>query len=407
MPDYEQRMLELLVKSYRDSKKDSGTNRIHKRTQLSPLKLYKGYNQNDGDMEEIEAVNQAAEACRQKGFLTVEMNGFSNEISRIYLVDERVDEVEQYLKENYQRETKQDKMRYVEQMITQYGGRSPAAELECEKLRTALERNFVPQKYLQIEDVLKALVFIENNQQTLYIREASMLIYGSSKYLEENTLDKVCRLLRAYLKRPCEEDELQDEILSVYGIIKEKQKLCLKGKLTMIKSGEKIELGLFPGGVEFYAEEREQIARITVHTPKLVTVENRTAYLRCQAQDTSFFYLGGYANRFQRDFLKRIYRDNPGIAYWHFGDIDAGGFFIHEHLCSATGIPFRLYKMSVEQLQDERYRPCLQKLTANDRKRLRTLTGQYREVAEYMLAHGVKLEQEIISYYDPVQEGKE
>ena len=92
-----------------------------------PSELYKNYNRNDADLEQIEAVNQAAEECRKKGFLTYEMNGFSSEIMKIYLVDEKISEVEQYLAEHYQYEPKYVKRQYVERMIETYGGKSPVA----------------------------------------------------------------------------------------------------------------------------------------------------------------------------------------------------------------------------------------------------------------------------------------
>ena len=112
--------------------------------------------------------------------------------------------------------------------------------------------------------------------------------------------------------------------------------------------------------------------------------------------------MGGYATRFQRDFLKKVYQDNPEVQYWHFGDLDAGGFYIHENLCRVTGIPFGLYRMSVTELQDERFCGCCQPLSDRDRVRLESLTGKvlYRKAAAYMLEHNVKLEQEIISYYE-------
>ena len=83
----------------------------------------------------------------------------------------------------------------------------------------------------------------------------------------------------------------------------------------------------------------------------------------------------------------------------HFGDIDAGGFYIHENLCKITGIPFRLWRMSVEELKDSRYAECLLKLSANDRKRLKALAEHemYRDLVQYMMEHDVKLEQEIVS----------
>ena len=402
MAGYEEKMLTALAEKYRKSKKDSGTNVIVGRTRITPSQLYKGYNRNDGDMTQIEAVNQAAMHCRQMGFLTFETEKFSNEIRNIDLVDEKIEELEAYLEQTYHYESKASKRQYVEELIVVYSGRSPAAELECRKLRQALEKNRIPPKYLQAKDLLKALVFIENNREELFLREASMLIYGDSKYLEEAMLHPVCKALREFLGRPCGEDELEDEILEEYHIRREKQKLCLKGDVMLQNGGKELELGNFADGVEFFSDELDGIERICVRVPEFITVENYTSWLRFRKEGAVSFYLGGYAARFQRDFLRKVQEDNPHLVFRHFGDIDAGGLYIHEHLCRVTGIPFQMYRMSCAELQDARFRSCLQPLTNQDRIRLKSLEkqGTYRELAAYMLEKNVKLEQEIISYFE-------
>lgn len=402
MAGYEEKMLTALAEKYRKSKKDSGTNVIVRRTRITPSQLYKGYNRNDGDMTQIEAVNQAAMHCRQMGFLTFETEKFSNEIRNIDLVDEKIEELEAYLEQTYHYESKASKRQYVEELIAVYSGRSPAAELECRKLRQALEKNRIPPKYLQAKDLLKALVFIENNREELFLREASMLIYGDSKYLEEAMLHPVCKALREFLGRPCGEDELEDEILEEYHIRREKQKLCLKGDVMFQNAGKELELGNFADGVEFFSDELDGIERICVRVPEFITVENYTSWLRFRKEGAVSFYLGGYAARFQRDFLRKVQEDNPHLVFRHFGDIDAGGLYIHEHLCRVTGIPFQMYRMSCAELQDARFRSCLQPLTNQDRIRLKSLEkqGTYRELAAYMLEKNVKLEQEIISYFE-------
>lgn len=402
MNSYEEKMLMLLAEKYRKSKKDAGTNAIDRRTQIKPTELYKDYLQNSGDFQKIEAVNAVAEMCQKNGFLTVELNGgFSNEIKAIYLVDDKIDQIEQYLCDTYHYESKYAKKQYVTQVLAKYSGRTPVADQECKAIQGILQKNRIPKNYLQLEDILKALVFIEENKKQIYLREASMLIYGPSKYLEENTLNSVCRLLRIYLNRPCKENELPDEILEAYNIFKEKQQLRVKGDITIYAAGKTLDIGAFSGGVAFSADELSQLQHIVVHDAQFITVENLTSYLRLQKKDTAFFYLGGFTNRFQRDFLKKVYQDNSNIQYLHFGDIDAGGFYIHEHLCRATGIPFSEYQMFVAQLKDMRFQHCLQPLTETDRKRLALLAKQnaYDETINYMLEHNVKLEQEIISFY--------
>ena len=38
----------------------------------------------------------------------------------------------------------------------------------------------------------------------------------------------------------------------------------------------------------------------------------------------------------QIEFLKKVISDNLNVGYYHFGDIDIGGFLIHKHLCRET-----------------------------------------------------------------------
>ena len=198
--------------------------------------------------------------------------------------------------------------------------------------------------------------------------------------------------------QPQEETDLE----KAARIAREKQKLCLKGDIILHIHGKELDLGRLSNGIEFFADEIDKIGQIQVRTPFFTTVENYTSWLRCCGQEESFFYLGGYATRSQRDFLKKIYYDNPSLTYRHFGDIDAGGLYIHEHLCRVTGIPFQMHLMSRAELEDVRFQSCLCSLSDNDRLRLESLEKQevYRDLTEYMLERGVKLEQEIVSYYE-------
>lgn len=99
----------------------------------------------------------------------------------------------------------------------------------------------------------------------------------------------------------------------------------------------------------------------------------------------------------------------PQLTFEHFGDIDAGGLYIHDHQCRVTGLDFELFHMSVRDLTNPSYQPYLKPLTAQDRIRLTSLKDhilsseegsrlrQYDPLVQTMLAAGTKLEQEIIS----------
>ena len=76
-------------------------------------------------------------------------------------------------------------------------------------------------------------------------------------------------------------------------------------------------------------------------------------------------------------------------------DIDAGGFYILEHLINKTGIDFKPYNMDIHVL--EKYKKYWIPLTENDKTRLKIFLSKnsdYNEVIEFMLCNNCKLEQE-------------
>ena len=397
--NWEEKILEYLVNNYRNSKKDVGDHKINRRTQVRPEKLYKKYRANEGDFDVINAINCTVEELSKKGFLTYEREQFGTQIKCIYLVDQQIMQVEDYLYKNYDFISKGMKKEAIQKIIATYSGLSAICAMECELLQQELNCNKIPADYEELPPVFEAIAFIENNLAELFVREASMKIYGDSKYFEENTLRSVCQKLRKYRNKPCGSEELLDEILIEYEIKKESQKLCLKGEFIISVAGKELDFSVFPEGIELDAKSFERIASIKIGAAKFMTIENRTSYLRYSSPDTVTFYLGGYANRFQRDLIKKVYEDNPELEYLHFGDIDAGGFWIHHNLCEITGTGFKTFCMSEEELSQKEYKHCLHPLTGTDITRLKELeqAGLYTDTIQYMLRNNVKLEQEIVS----------
>lgn len=397
---YEKKLLIYLVENYRKSKKDLGENKTNRRTQVKPEKLYKKYNSNDGDFEEIEELNYTVEILSKKGFISYSVETFGTQIKGIYLVDEKIVEIENYLNQKYEYISKDMQLKKLNTLISTYQNASLICTKECERLSEYVKKRKIPKDLDELEDVLKAISFIEKNQEDLWIREVSMKVYGDSKFFEEKTLTSVCTLLRKYSKEKNDtESELLDEILLTYHILKEPQKLCMKGAMILTILGKEVDISGLSEGIEIMASDLKNIDAIKILSPRFLTIENKTSYLRYQDQDTTTFYLGGYANRYQRDFLKLVYHGNPYIEYLHFGDIDAGGFWIHDNLCEITGINFLLFHMSVEELKNSKYSMCLHPLTDRDRIRLQELKTRelYTTTITYMLENNVKLEQEIVS----------
>ena len=395
---YEEKILTCLTENYRKSKKDPGDNKTNRRTQIKPEKLYKKYNANDGDFEKISKLNQAVECLVKKGFVTAVTETFGTQLQCIYLIDEKIQEIESYLADRYGYIPKDNKLKKLKEMVDKYQNASSVCEKECAALTMNLEKRRIPPNLDELDAILKAVEFIEKNREELYIREVSSKVYGDSKFFEDNTLESVCSILRKYSDKSLE-DELPDEILADYHITKEPQKLCIKGNVIIYISGKEVDVSGFLEGVEFLASDLSGIQSVKLMAPEFMTIENRTSYLRYHADHVVTFYLGGYANRYQRDFLKLVYESNPDAIYKHFGDIDAGGFWIHRNLCEITGVNFKMFGMSVHELQNKEYARCLHQLSENDRNRLQNLKTMdaYAEVINYMLEQNVKLEQEIVS----------
>ena len=396
---YEEKILTYLVENYRKSKKDSGDNKTNRRTQVKPEKLYRKYNANDGDFEEISKFNLAVEYLTDLGFVNSVKETFGTQVQCIYLIDERILDVEQYLSEMFGYVSKDMQIEMLRNLVDKYRNSSPICEKECTRLLENIAERKVPKNIDELDDVLKAVAFIENNQEELYMREMSMKVYGDSKYFENVTLQPVCSMLRKHSKRDIKDDEMFDEILLDYHIVKEPQKLCIKGKAIINILGKEVDISVFSEGIEFQTSDLVNIKSIKLMAPNFMTIENRTSYLRYAKDDVVVFYLGGYANRYQRDFIKTVYTYNKDVCYLHFGDIDAGGFWIHHNLCEVTGVNFELFSMSVDELKNIEYASCLHKLTDNDKLRLRELKSidVYEKVIQYMIDNNVKLEQEIIS----------
>lgn len=406
--DYIKEILDRLMKKYQNRAARPEGGGITRRIIVKPSELYRRYADNNADISVKQAIHEAAETLSDMGMVTVDHLKFSTDIERIYLCQEKAEAIYRYLEDTYgdipQGRLRQQAAALLDEYETGYAGPDEGSLIGtyCRTIRTQLEKpSYLPEPRL-IGANLKMLKFMEENREELYVKEASMLVYGDSKWFEEQNYDEICGIARQALNMPREEDEKNDAVLAQYCILPTEQEIFIKGNWRLEWEDRVIETAGLKGGIAVLSSDMQRIKRIKASSPRLMTVENKTSYQRMQPGEAALMYLGGFAARYQIFFLKKTFQDNPGLEFWHFGDIDVGGFLIHRHLCRASGIKFRLYHMGIAQLEDDRYKPCRKKLTENDRNRIKGLMEEeaYRDVLRYMDEHDVKLEQEIISYYE-------
>lgn len=396
--EYKKEIIDGLLKKYNIRyARNITTNR---RIILKPTEVYKDYAKNNADISEKQGINEAVSVLTDMGFITADYLRFSDDIEKIYLSEEKLDAIYEYLKEEYSVIPQSTISKRVHEIVEKYICTGEIVNKYCESILVQIENPrciLVPE---QIEANLKMFSFLEKNKEHLYIREASVLVYGDSKWFENNNYEEVCTFMRTAINRIREEGERNDAILSFFYVTPAEQEIFIKGNWRIEWDQYVLDVSKFQGGIAIASSDVQSIKNISVNSGSVMTIENKTSFQRLKDGDSAMMYLGGFANRHQIEFLKKVISDNPNVRYYHFGDIDVGGFLIHKHLCRKTAKKFELYCMGIQQLCDMRYSRCLSKLTDNDMSRLGSLMEEpYYDVLKYMQEHNVKLEQEIVSYY--------
>ncbi len=397
--DYKKAILDGLLKKYNNRfAKNITTNR---RIILKPIEVYKDYAKNNADISEKQGINEAVSILNDIGLVTADYLRFSDDIEKIYLSEEHIDALYEYLKDEYGVVPQSTISKLVHKIVEKYIGTGEIVQKYCKNILVQIEDPrcvLIPER---IEENLKMLSFLEKNKENLYVREISMLVYGDSKWFENNNYEEVCTFMRTATGRIREEGERNDAILSFFFVTPSEQEIFIKGNWTIEWEQYILDVSKFQGGIAIASSDVQSIKNISVNSENVMTIENKTSFQRLKNGDSAMMYLGGFANRHQIEFLKKVISDNTNVHYYHFGDIDIGGFLIHKHLCRETAKRFELYCMGIQQLCDMRFSHCLKELTDSDMSRLESLTedATYRAVLKYMKENNVKLEQEIVSYY--------
>ena len=281
----------------------------------------------------------------------------------------------------------------LEKILSQYQNSDDVvgkyAHQQVQRIKENKKVEYFSGDLLEYEYLLKALSEITKVKQETYIRDFSIKVLGDSKRFEKMK-NTICSILFEYGNFPEKDTILQD-----LNIIKNPGHVYFKGAGIIKLNGQKIDLNLLNGDIAISSSILKTLNLIKVNGDSVVTIENLTTFNMYKAKNEFVIYLGGYHNQLRREFIKRLYSQNPSINYYHYGDIDAGGFYILLHLREKTGVPFKPLNMDIKTLSANLEHT--KKLTENDEKRLKNLLGtEFDEVIRYMLENNCKLEQEAL-----------
>lgn len=397
MKNEQRKLLNNLLDKYEKSKTFQGENKVTQSISVKPEKVFPAY-MDDAQYDVFDKVNKAIEDLELRNIVTVlrKRNGV---ISKINLdlnhLDDGYDICGRISKKDIHQQL-YEVWKKVEATISENNIAHIFHSYIMEQENRLKQNKQVAYFDGNIEayfEMLQATYEILRNDTEQFVRDFSVHLFGNSKKLELME-DRIRSFLYEYGECTRKEDALEE-----YGIVRTPTNISIKG-MAIIRIGEQVlDLSKIQGDISFSTISITQITQIIVTGRQIVTIENLTSFHSFEKPDCFVIYLGGYHNSIKRNFLRRLYADNPDKDYVHFGDIDAGGFYIYEHLVKRSGIPFGLLAMDVPTLC--KYKEAWQELTTNDRKRIKALLNKdesigYREVLYFMLENNCKLEQEAV-----------
>lgn len=400
MNKYEIKIVNALLTKYYKRKALHKDAKINQRISLPINKVLKNYSDYNAKVEEKEYVNKAIESLENNSFITSLKLKLSEDYEKIYLNLENINKLEEYAANELGIVPRAFAVEELKAIIKKYRNKGAITDYYINGLEDTINNTSNQLDIVKEEDILKTISFLEDNNEFLYIREVSMLIFGDSKYLENTRKSQLKSILANYYTFVGEDVFEEENLFERFNVYDTDQDICFKGPVIIEFEDKVIDIDGLSGGVSFSIKDIDKIKSIIVNGDRVMTIENKTSFLRMNSDDC-YIYLGGFATRPQIAFIKKLISDNPDKKYLHFGDIDAGGFWIHKKLCEQTNQSFDLFHMSEDDLKNTNYSCCLKSLSESDIKRLNSLKtiSKYSDCIAYMIKCNEKLEQEIVSYY--------
>ncbi|MDU6339831.1 MAG: DUF2220 family protein [Clostridium sp.] len=400
MSKYKKIILDSLIDKYEDSLSYIGANRVNQNITFAfNKKNINGYfsESNNGYYE----INDLCYELQDRGLIKIKWknNKEGHIIDRVILNKENVAEAYVVI----DREEKKSKNNNLFKILNYYRDKHMCLNNFILFIETRIEENKSIKQYIdldnlsEVRDILDGVYNVLINEDEIFLREFSIKVYNDSKKLER-LAGKIKKIIVDFSNK--EEFLENEDIFSEFAILKNPSYVYFKGSGEFNLNTNKINLEAIPNGIGISSLDIENIEFVKYdNINSIVTIENLTSYNRFNEKNTLIIYLGGYHNKARRNLLNKLYLIYNDIEFYHWGDIDAGGFKIFNHLKSSTNINFKPMNMNKDILI--KYSEYRKELTLNDRKELIRLNESdeysiFKDIIEYMLKNNIKLEQEII-----------
>ncbi|MGD9143959.1 MAG: DUF2220 family protein [Anaerolineae bacterium] len=250
-------------------------------------------------------------------------------------------------------------------------------------------------------DLLAALVALGDVVEEMPIRVFSVRLFNDSK-----RFDALRRAVVHLARRhgPDWRELRPHEVLLELGLVSNPGHIYLYGPWRLVdRRGVAHDLRDFEPSVGLPARLAAGVQEVTVDAQQVVCVENLTPLyelIRREPAGLAALYLGGNPSPSCRHLLQTLSQGLPErVPLLVWADLDCGGLSILAQLRRLVSPRFRPYRMDMDTLNA--YALWAKPLSPADERRLARLThhphlADMSELIQYMLARGLKLEQEAV-----------
>lgn len=351
--------------------------------------VFEKYNADDSYLY-VDVIEQELNSLKSKQLINIKRRNDGN-ITSVSLNLNNVNDSYRYLNREAPREKANDML----EVCYNYLHLPNPLGAFCSFLIRKIKKYESIQSYCNDADELKTLLFtidyMMGLEEDVLKRQLSVELFKDSKYFEK-VENKVCKIIRDFDNVDFEDNV---SILESYHVHKNPTFVYIKGNIVIKINRQIIDLSAYGFEISLSSNALKSLEIIELRAKKILTIENLTSFISFNDNDYICIYLAGYHNQIKRDLIHKINNFGQDLQFFHFGDIDAGGFNILIDLINKTNINFLPFKMDIYTLIT--YKDQWNALTNNDIKRLKLLKkSKYSDVIEFMLKNKCKLEQENI-----------
>ncbi|MBS3970370.1 MAG: DUF2220 domain-containing protein [Clostridia bacterium] len=192
-----------------------------------------------------------------------------------------------------------------------------------------------PLEKVQRDFLFKAFKGLEDKNDAVILERIFSIKYlGHSKAFQKEVKRLLAKIANQYLiKNP---DFTEEEIITELGIEKNSEEILVWGPISLQYGDTIIDYSKIPFGGVIDAKYLQDINISVTNVSKVITVENKTNFhylvnqgdAQASRNSKLLIYVGGFPGPKKRRFLEVLYNMDPSISFYHWGDIDLGGFKI-------------------------------------------------------------------------------